>query len=234
MNKNNHIVITLPDYDYFGYFELTYALELYYRILTGQLSGLVPIDAEVMLHRERKNDVDNCLRSVELMLRSGGGYYGIHSDGINDSARTVYDFDKVIRHEQSNLICKNDQIARLEYGMDAFPPYLADKKNILPVFVDSLLKNNGMDGHVRVSMRTLQGIITALESYIEIRSGNSDRVIDMFVNGTTKGEILSDVVISQAKECLAAQKLAFGANEKLLQDASMYLNTLRRLAETAA
>ena len=234
MNKNNHIVITLPDYDYFGYFELTYALELYYRILTGQLSGLVPIDAEVMLHRERKNDVDNCLRSVELMLRSGGGYDGIHSDGINDSARTVYDFDKVIRHEQSNLICKNDQIARLEYGMDAFPPYLADKKNILPVFVDSLLKNNGMDGHVRVSMRTLQGIITALESYIEIRSGNSDRVIDMFVNGTTKGEILSDVVISEAKECLAAQKLAFGANEKLLQDASMYLNTLRRLAETAA
>ena len=88
MNKNNHIVITLPDYDYFGYFEVTYALELYYRILTGQLSGLVPIDAEVMLHRERKNDVDNCLRSVELMLQSGGGYYGTHSDGINDSARS--------------------------------------------------------------------------------------------------------------------------------------------------
>lgn len=236
MNKviSNDFVISLPGYNYFGYFELTEALDLYTRIMLGQLFEMVPRNALFQMGPAKNNIVENCLRAVELLFRPGGGYYGIHSKDVDDNARTVYDFDKVIRHEQSNLICKNDQIARLEYGMDAFPPYLADKKNILPVFVDSLLKNNGMDGHVRVSMRTLQGIITALESYIEIRSGNSDRVIDMFVNGTTKGEILSDVVISEAKECLAAQKLAFGANEKLLQDASMYLNTLRRLAETAA
>lgn len=228
MNKviSNDFVISLPGYNYFGYFELTEALDLYTRIMLGQLFEMVPRNALFQMGPAKNNIVENCLRAVELLFRPGGGYYGIHSKDVDDNARTVYDFDKVIRHERAKLMGK-ENLPRPAYGVDSFEHYLADKDNVLPVFVDSELQNNGLGGDVKVSERTLRGLIVAMEAFVAIRTGNTDYVIDMFVNGTVLGKELPAQTVTQAKEYLASQKTFFTIPEENIASAQRYIEYLK-------
>jgi hypothetical protein len=76
---------------------LSRACETYARLCMGQMDVLRDVRKDCMLDHHNST----MIKSVVFPELSSGGYYGIHSEEIDDDARQLMDFHQVLRHHLS-------------------------------------------------------------------------------------------------------------------------------------